>query len=127
MENIYEQKFSFRYPNNWFIEPTEVEEGGYINFFLDGTEPDPTKNMHKFGNEIFKVMVYGDESVFNSIKNLVPAPRSITIVGKPALKSDTQVDILIGSTNKKVLHLEIREASKPFIDQIISTVKIIDP
>jgi hypothetical protein len=119
-------EFSFKYPPNWYIEPTSVKEGDYINFFLEGTTPDLTKTMDRTGNEILRIMVYGDESIFNSLKNIVPPPTIITVAGKTALKSDIQVNVLIGSTNKRVLDIEVREGAQPYIDQILSTFKFVD-
>lgn len=116
-------EFSFKYPNNWIIDNTEVADGAYINFFLEGTVAKKTENMHEFGNEVFKLMVYGDEVVFNGLKNVVPVPKDFVVGGKVALKGTNQIDILIGTTSKKVLNLEVREPAKPYIDQILSTFK----
>lgn len=114
-------EFFFKYPDSWFIDPEKVKEGEYINFFLEGTTPDPTKSMHKFGNEVFKILTYGDESNFNSLKNAVPAPKDIIVDGKPALRFDNQVDILM---RNKIIHLEFREGGKSYMDQIISSIRI---
>ncbi|MBI2085831.1 hypothetical protein HYT74_00660 [Candidatus Daviesbacteria bacterium] len=94
--------------------------GSYINFFEAGVTQVPTTNMHTEGNEVFRIMIYGDENIYENLKSLVPAPKSITVSGKPALRSKAQIDILV---NKKILHLEISDKSEPYIDQILSTFK----
>ena len=121
-------EFTFKYPVNWFIEDTKVvEDGSYVNFFLGETEPKTTTTDESRGNEVFRIIVYGDESVFSGLKNIVPSPTTITVSGKPALRSSGQVDILIGSVNKRVLHLDIAaEGGKSYIDQILSTFKFVD-
>lgn len=116
--------FSFKYPSNWMFENQfSVPDGNYINFFLIGDDQKTTNNS-SLGTEVFRIMVYGDNTVFNSLKNgTVPAPIQITVASMPALRSDLQIDIL---NNSKVLHFEIREGSKQYIDQILSTLKFIN-
>lgn len=115
--------FSFKYPPSWFTENTNASDGTYTNFFREGTQPQKTTTQHNRGNETFLLLVYGDESIFNNLKSVVPSPIPITVAGKQALKSNNAIDILIGSTNTKVLHLEVRDESKQYIDQILSTFK----
>lgn len=115
--------FSFKYPANWKIDQIPNNTSGRdINFFKEGEKKVPTTNMHTKGNEVFRIMTYGDESIFENLKSsVVPAPQAITVNGKPALKMDGQVDILV---NKKVVHLEITtDESKSYIEQILSTFK----
>lgn len=113
-------EFSLKYPNTLFIDPEKVKEGEYINFFLEGTTPNPTKSMYKLGNEVFRILVYGDEGVFNGLRGAVPTPKNITVDGKSALRFDNQLDIL---ERDKVLHLEFREESKSYMDQVIANIK----
>ena len=116
-------KFSFKYPSNWVINSAGVTEGSYINFFLEGVVAKKTENMHEAGNEVLKLLVYGDETIFNGLKNVVPAPENITVGGKVALKASNQVDILIGTTSKKILTIEVREPANLYINQRLSTLR----
>ncbi len=115
--------FSFKYPSNWKIDeiPDDIL-GRYINFFEEGGTQIPTTNMNTRGNEIFRIMLYRDETIFDNLKEVKPiSPTSITVSGKPALKSESQIDILV---KNKVLHLEIiSNESKKYIDQILSTFR----
>lgn len=115
--------FSFKYPSNWKIDKIPDDTlGWYINFFEEGVTQMPTTNMHTRGNEVFRIMLYGDETGFDSLKEVKPIPpASITVSGKPALRSEGQIDILV---KNKVLHLEIISTeSKKYTDQILSTFK----
>lgn len=123
----YKEQLSFRYPRNWYIgKPTEIEEGNLVSFFLEGTDPDYSAPEY-LGNEVLELMVYGDEGIFNNLRDyVIPKPTVTTIAGRPALRDEVNVDILIGSTDKKVLHLTVREGAKLYIDQILSTFRFLD-
>ncbi|PIR43231.1 hypothetical protein COV24_03710 [candidate division WWE3 bacterium CG10_big_fil_rev_8_21_14_0_10_32_10] len=114
--------FEFEYPTSWFTQSTNVEEGGYINFFLEGTVPYLTNN-DKSGNEVLRILIYGDENVFEGLKQVVPAPTNTLVGGKQALKNNDQIDILIGTTEKKVLHLDIGEVRQSILGYILSTFR----
>lgn len=121
-------KYSFKYPYNWKINSIPDNTlGRYINFFEEGKEMIPTTNQDTNGNEVFRIMTYestNSENLFQNLKNQVPAPKEILVDGKPALRSEGQVDIEMNSRGTRVLTLEIRKESRLYIDQILATFKV---
>jgi hypothetical protein len=122
----YNDEFSFKYPNEWFVEDKESKDNEPIRFFKTGEKSLQTQMMAK-GNEMLFVTVQTTQNFDQLATQLNLKTNSISIDGKRTLKYSTGTYILLGPSESRVLSIYRPEyPDQDYLDKILDTFRFLE-
>lgn len=127
------KEFSFKYPNDWYMEDILQYRDGpsvgsmdeeSVRFFRVGGEAKRTQGMAK-GTEQLIVTLNNNQQSFDQLKQSLNLDNSPTeFNGKPALRYTTGVYILLDPTKNRILSVyRPQYPDNGVLDQILATFK----
>lgn len=123
----YANEFNFKYPANWSVDNPKATEGNWISFFKTGDSQIYTNN-HKLGNEQVRLLIYSPEPFNDFVNNLQPKPLVFLVGGRQAFKdASNAVNILLGPSDSRILHIEFLNEGKNYMDKILATFNFSNP